>query len=207
MNKTLFRSTFILVIIYFFGFVGTFTPWKDLFLLCTPINLLISAILLFFNHKNYNTSFYVFCILSFLAGYFLEVIGVKTGYIFGEYEYGHTLGLKLINVPLVIGINWMILIYSAGVICNQLKMNLIFKSVFGAVLLVVLDFFIEPVAIKFDFWSWRAGIIPLQNYVAWFIASTLLLMLFYSLKFNKDNELAKGLYIVQLVFFILLNIF
>jgi putative membrane protein len=40
----------------------------------------------------------------------LEVVGVKTGLIFGEYKYGSTLGIKLFEVPLIIGFNWVFVI-------------------------------------------------------------------------------------------------
>ena len=117
------------------------------------------------------------------------------------------LGMKLLDVPLVMGLNWLMLVYSVGIICNQLKTNIFFKSILGAMMLVTLDFFIEPVAIRSDFWTWQNIHVPIQNYIAGFTASVLLLLMFHKLKFNKNNKMATALYIVQLVFFILLTIF
>src|SRR5689334_23098853 len=37
-----------------------------------------------------------------------EVIGVATGAIFGAYSYGEVLGFKLLEVPLIIGLNWVV---------------------------------------------------------------------------------------------------
>ncbi|MBL7889309.1 MAG: carotenoid biosynthesis protein, partial [Bacteroidia bacterium] len=141
------------------------------------------------------------------AGFFLEVAGIHTGVIFGNYQYGKTLGTQFLNVPLVMGFNWLMLIYSAGVIFESLKANKYIKSLFGAGLLVSLDLLLEPVAMKYDFWAWSNGTIPLQNYVAWFIAAFFMLLLFYNLNFSKNNRLALLLYIVQFVFFSILNIF
>ncbi|MBL7882669.1 MAG: carotenoid biosynthesis protein, partial [Bacteroidia bacterium] len=77
----------------------------------------------------------------------------------------------------------------------------------GASVLTFLDFFIEPIAIKYDYWTWQATEVPTQNYIAWFIASFLFLLFFYILKFNKNNKIALLLYITQLLFFVFLNLF
>ncbi len=200
-------SACIIVVLYAIGFFGILSPYRNFFLLLTPINLLLSTILLYINHKEFNKSFVVFSIFCYLAGFFIEVVGVKTGIIFGEYSYGATLGKKLFDVPLIMGCNWLMLIYSAGVICEKINVPLIVKCLIGATMLVSLDLLIEPVAIKFDFWNWQQLQIPIQNYVAWFVTSVILLFIFYKLPFNKNNQLAKVLYIVQLIFFSLLNIF
>ena len=39
-----------------------------------------------------------------------EAIGVNTGLLFGTYEYGANLGFKIFGVPLIIGVNWTVLI-------------------------------------------------------------------------------------------------
>ena len=205
-NK-LFVSTLILIIIYFIGLVGMFTTYRLNFLSYTPANLLISSSLLLLNHKEFNKSLLFFLIGTFLFGFFIEFFGVNSGIIFGEYQYGKTLGLKLFNIPIIIGINWMMLIYCVGIICYKLNYSIIIKSLIGAGMLVILDLFIEPVAIKSDFWRWENTSVPLQNYIAWFIVSFLLLIFFNKASFKKENEFAKKLFIVQLVFFTLLTTF
>ncbi|HEY0030318.1 MAG TPA: carotenoid biosynthesis protein [Bacteroidia bacterium] len=206
-DKLLFVSTIILVVIHLAGILGIRSVYHDLFLLLSPLNLMISSFLLFLNHKDFNKHFYLFMLLCFFTGFSVEVAGVYTGQIFGEYSYGNTLGYKLLNVPVIIGLNWLMLVYSVGIICHQVKVNKYIKSLMGAGLLVILDFFIEPVAIKYDFWSWTHNQVPIQNYIAWFITAFLLLLLFNNLKFNKTNRLAKTMYIIQLVFFVLLSVF
>lgn len=205
-DKRLFVSTIILVVVHVAGIIGLQTEYKDLFLMCTPINLVLSIGLLFWNHNDFSKSFFIFSVLTFLTGYFVEVAGVKTGMIFGHYSYGKTLGFKLLNVPVIIGINWLMLIYIVGVIFNKLNVPGVLKSLFGAVVLTTLDFFIEVVAIKYDFWKWSNYTPPIQNFVAWFIVSFLLLLLFNTMNFSKNNKLAQGLFIIQLVFFVTLSV-
>ncbi len=201
-------SIIALVVIHTAGIIGIHSSYRDLFLILSPLNLIICISLLFLNHKKFTQPFALFCVIVFAVGFLIEVIGVKTGIIFGNYSYGNTLGIQFLGVPLIIGINWLMLIYCVGIICNRFynSSNLL-KSMFGAIMMVFLDFFIEPVAIKYDFWSWTKIVIPFQNYIAWYIVSFLFLMLFYSSNFIKENKLAPALFIIQLVFFITLALF
>lgn len=197
----------LLILFHAVGVAGLLSPYKDLVLQLTPINLILSTVLLLSLQVEYNRSFWIFCFIIFLSGFFLEVAGIHTGVIFGNYQYGKALGIQFLNVPLVMGFNWLMLIYSAGVIFEPLKTNKFIKSLLGAGLLVSLDLLLEPVAMKYDFWMWSNGVIPFQNYVAWFIAAFLMLLFFYNLNFSKNNRLALLLYIIQFVFFSILNIF
>ena len=100
----------VLAILYAVGLVGSVVFKLDLLKL-SPINLIISAIVLFYFHKPKNTLFWIWVIGVFQAGYILELIGVSTGRIFGQYFYGNNLGFKLADVPVIIGLNWVMLCY------------------------------------------------------------------------------------------------
>jgi putative membrane protein len=67
--------------------------------------------------------------------------------------------------------------------------------------MVGLDFFIEQNASKFDFWYWKSGIIPIQNYIAWFVIAFLLNLLVQKHLAQKPNLTAKALYFVAISFF------
>lgn len=193
---------------YLAGMLGFLLPFtRPYFMALTPFNLLLSAAILFTFHPDRNLSFLIFCVLAFLTGFFAEVAGVASGLIFGEYSYGQTLGIKWLEVPLIIGINWLILTYSTGIICARLKTHFVLKAAAAALLMVFLDIFIEPVAIAFDFWSWGTPEIPVRNYIAWFIISFFLHLLFFYLPFRKENPVAKFLYLFQLIFFVILCLF
>jgi putative membrane protein len=69
-----------------------------------------------------------------------------------------------------------------------------------------MDWLIEPVAIRYDFWSWDYETIPLQNYAGWLITSAVMLGAYYLLKVEAKNRLALPLYIVQASFFTLLQL-
>lgn len=181
------------------------TSYKWLFLLFTPYSLILSTFLLFYHQTIFNKQFWIFSICIFLLGFGVEVAGVHTGMIFGTYSYGETLGFKIFDVPLVMGLNWLTLVYSVGVILNRMKATLLVKSTIGAALLTFLDLFIEPIAIHYDYWAWQTVSVPIQNYVAWFVISFVFLLFFYWMNFKKENKLALLYFMVQLIFFAALN--
>lgn len=200
--------SFLIILFHVVGLIGfLYPPLNPLFLKLVPYHLLLMFLLLLISKpKETNMNLYVLLVMVFLTGYLIEVAGVKTGRIFGNYRYGSTLGFKLADVPLIIGINWVLLIYSVGVTVEAFRINnVLLKAFLGAVVLVVLDFTIEPIAVKFDYWQWQANMIPLQNYVGWFLVSFTMLCLFNFLKFKKENQSAIVLLVTQFTFFLALN--
>jgi putative membrane protein len=76
----------------------------------------------------------------------------------------------------------------------------------GALLMVIYDILLEPVAIRLDMWSWETVTPPLQNYIAWFIISFPLVMLLGRYTKNSSNPLNTIVLVCQLLFFALLNL-
>lgn len=201
-------SKIFIIIFHVVGFVGFSLPHlHDFFISFVPYHLLLMVSILLINQKEFNKQFWLGLIFVYTSGYLVEVVGVSTGSIFGTYAYGNTLGFKLAQVPLLIGINWVILVFSVGAVLKKyLKHQRNLKSIIGAVVLVFIDFLIEPVAVKFDYWSWLDSAIPLQNYVAWFFVCFVLLRVYYELEFRKSNPVAFTLLVSQVLFFIGLNV-
>lgn len=198
-------SVIIIVVFHLIGLIGMLGDHPSFFIRNTPVNLLLSAVLLIINQNRWNMRQIMCLIFIFFAGFFLEVFGTNTGYLFGNYHYGKTLGLQLFNVPVVIGINWLMVVYMAGNLVERLESSWVIKAVVGSVILVVLDYFIEPVAMHFDYWQWENGIVPETNYLCWFIISFLFLSLFSKIGFKDYNPMAGLLLFLQLFMFIALN--
>ena len=191
-------SIFIILIFHIVGFVG-FIINPSYFKLLSPVNLLLSFGLIVLMSQQTNWQFYAALCLAAVFGFFIEVLGVKTELIFGSYHYGHSLGYKVLSVPLLIGVNWSMLLYCTAQL-SKFKNNIL-NALFGAVLMVSLDFFIEQNASKFDFWHWKSDVIPFQNYIAWFFISFLLNLVVQKYLSQKNNLTAKALYFIQLSFF------
>jgi putative membrane protein len=204
------RIQFCSILMVLFHIVGLYgflnSDFETLFIALVPYHLLLMLGLLIYSTKDFSKNIKIFAVIIYLAGFFIEVIGVNTGLIFGDYSYGEALGLKVLSTPLLIGVNWLILIYCTGVLLEYFKLkNSIIFSLIGALILLGIDFLIEPVAIRFNYWSWSGGQIPLQNYIGWYIFSFLLFFVFKGLDFNKNNKAAIVLLFAQIGFFLGLN--
>ncbi|MDQ3393756.1 MAG: carotenoid biosynthesis protein [Bacteroidota bacterium] len=197
----------ILMVLHGVGIIGIVNNLSSsLFISLTPLHLLVSAVILFSFHRDWRSYFIFFMVLTFILGFFVEVLGIQTGTVFGQYSYSPVLGPSLFDTPIIIGVNWLMLIYATGIICNRISNNILIRALCAMSLMILLDIFIEPVAIKLDFWQWESATIPLQNYFAWGIVSFLLLYFFYFLPFAKENAIATKFYLVQISFFIALNL-
>jgi putative membrane protein len=201
-------SIIFIIVFHIVGLLGfIFSEYQDFFLSFVPFHLLLMAAILIANQKEFNKAFFLGMLTVMIGGFMVEVVGVATGAIFGNYSYGQTLGYKLADVPLIIGVNWFVLVFSIGAVLKKyFKHQRNFKSLLGAFILVLIDVLIEPVAVKYDYWSWVDSFVPLQNYVAWYIVSFILLRVYFELEFRKTNKVAATLLICQIVFFAVLNL-
>jgi putative membrane protein len=188
------------------GVVGLFSDYQDLFLLLTPLNLLLSLGLFVWANNDFSIQFYKVTAILFALGFLVEVIGVSTGVLFGEYTYGATLGYKLFETPLMIGVNWILLsLASFGVSSFFLKKQLPI-ILLSSLLMVLMDVLIEPIAISLDFWTWALGDIPLQNYVMWFFVSFIMNAIMSFNRLKIDYRISFGLLLSQILFFTLLSL-
>lgn len=189
---------------YITGIVGySITYTKDLFLSLTPLHLLFSFFLIIISHNENKKDLFRVFIPIYLYGFLIELIGTNTGYIFGEYSYGDTLGLKILETPIIMGINWLILIYSSYSLVISIK-NKYIRTVLASLIMLLLDFIIEPIAVKFDFWYWQEEFVPMQNYIAWFISSLPAHYYINNLSFIVNRKVGINLLIAQLIFFVFL---
>lgn len=201
-------SIIFIIIFHIVGIIGFMVPpMYDLFISLVPYHLLLMAGILIINQREFSKSFWITALTISVSGFIVELLGVNTGKIFGEYVYGETLGTKLADIPLVIGINWFIMVFSIGsFLKRKFKHQPNVKSLVGAFALVIMDILIEPVAIKHDYWRWIDYSVPFQNYVGWFVVSFLMLRFYYAMDFKKTNSVGLVLFVTQLVFFVCLNI-
>jgi putative membrane protein len=199
-------SIVILFIFHVVGVVGLSSDYQDLFLRLTPLNLLLSLGLFIWANNDFSVQFYKVVAILFALGFLVEVIGVSTGVLFGEYTYGATLGYKLFETPLMIGVNWILLsLASFGVSSFFLKKQLPI-ILLSSLLMVLMDVLIEPIAISLDFWTWALGDIPLQNYVMWFFVSFIMNAIMSFNRLKIDYRISFGLLLSQILFFTLLSL-
>lgn len=200
----------LLVCVFGAGLVFHLIPFTLKYVLfLTDITLFIANCIVFYfvlRDQKGNTLLY-WSISAFIVTWFTELAGVRTGMIFGEYRYGDTMLLQINHVPLVIGMNWVILILGSYSIAQNFKVRSFFVPFLSSSMIVFFDFIMEAVAINLNYWQWAGNVIPIKNYIAWFLISFIFSSFLTLLKIKTENNILKAYFIIQLLFFIILRIF
>lgn len=196
----------IIVIVHFFGLLGII--WMpDRFLPMSFVSLGICSVFLLLSFENFKWQRFMTFLLAALAGFAIEVVGVKSGKLFGMYAYGENLGPKLFEVPIVIGLNWAaLLLISQQVVTHLFNVNKrVYSAMLVATLMTTYDFLLELIAPQLDYWSFtNREYAPFQNFIAWWGVSFLLALFSFTFFRNKNNNaLLYGF--TQVVFFVLLE--
>lgn len=200
---------FLVAIIILFHVVGLAglctTAVQPLFRQLVPWHLLLMLMVIITSHKPTKGRFLIFGAVIFIFAFIAEWTGVHTHRLFGDYTYGDTLGMKLDEVPVIIGVNWLLLVYAAGVLMRRSRVrNVLMRILCGAIILVLLDVLVEHTAGRLDYWHWAGNTVPFTNYACWFIVSALLLFVFELFEFKKQSIVAPVFLAVQFVFFLAL---
>ncbi len=193
--------------IYFFsvGIVGLAVPFSfPLFTKLIPFALLLSAAGLLVYHKSMGRKTILAFTLIYFIAFFVEVAGVNTGLIFGEYHYGKSLGFKIFNTPILIGLNWLILVYITESVSRKWISNRFLQVPASATLMIAYDVILEQVAPKLDMWYWADNKIPIKNYIAWFVTGLFLIVIFRIFKVKTSALLAPVLLVCHVLFFLIL---
>ncbi|MEN8886559.1 MAG: carotenoid biosynthesis protein [Winogradskyella sp.] len=170
-NQNFRISIFIIWLFAISGIIGVSSSAQDWFLSLTPLNLLLSLAMVLLHIKHYNLKVIVALLIPFFLGFIAEALGVNFGLIFGSYAYGDNLGYKVFGVPLMICVNWTLLVATTADVSKYFVKNSVISAVLGASLMTGLDVILEVSAPRFDFWEFENGIIPIQNYIGWFVTA------------------------------------
>tara|TARA_Y100000022_G_C13226755_1_gene365294 strand:+ start:722 stop:1357 length:636 start_codon:yes stop_codon:yes gene_type:complete len=204
-----FNKKVSIIIIWLFhlsGLLGLLYVDKNLFASLTPLNLFISTTLLFVNQTNASRLKFFIIFLIFFVGMIAEILGVQYGLIFGNYEYGNNLGLKILGVPILIGFNWVVLTVICGSISDRIfKNSKILSVLIGVALMLLIDLTLEPIAPILDYWEFSGSKAPLQNYIGWGLTSIITQSLYQYFYRDKEVIFSLNLFIAQFLFFLGFN--
>lgn len=194
-------SIFILWLFIFSGIIGIISPAKDWFLPLTPLNLSISCILILIHLEIINKKSMIALSIPFFLGFTCEALGVNFGLLFGSYDYGENLGFKIVGVPFMIGINWVILTVVTADFSKKITNHRWKRVLLGALFMTILDSLIEVSAPRFDFWEFQGGIVPTQNYIAWFFISSIAHWGYQSLEIKTNRIISMNILASIFLFF------
>ena len=190
---------------FFFNIFGSillfFDPLRQSVLNLTPIHLFVMFALFLWANSYFSIKLIKAIIMIYLIGVLAEVLGVRYNIIFGNYYYGNSLGPQVLEVPLIIGFNWLTLSFATYGVSSYLFKNKTVITVFASILMVLTDYIIEPMAGALDFWYWAGGKIPIQNYVGWFFVSLIIHSILVKMSFKFNIKLCLALLLSQILFF------
>ena len=141
-----------------------------------------------------------FYFLPALMGWLIELAGTNTGFVW-RIHLQRNLRPWIVRYPIYDWYPWWVLIRSAYDICGQFISSDFFKSIITGLAMVGLDILIEPVAIGLS--GNGQHLIPLENYVAWFMCSAVFARV--TAGGDTKNPLSYWIWGTMLLFFGALN--
>ena len=195
-------STFLIWLFNISGIIGIVSPYSDWFLSLTPLNLGLYLLFILWNAKEINLNFLIAFLIPFTIGFVTEFLGVNYGLIFGSYAYGENLGYKVGGVPLMICVNWAVLVITSSDISALLTKNPWLRAVLVGLLMTGLDAVIEVTAPRFDFWEFENAVVPFQNYVGWFVISSIAYLIFQRFPIKTNTTVSIHIFLAISIFFL-----
>ena len=117
--------------------------------------------------------------------YAIEIVGVTTGWPYGQFEYGVSLGPMLGGVPIALPIFFLPLVANAYLLCLLLLGTLADRALprlLSVIALVLaMDVVLDPGAVALGFWTYGGGAfygVPLSNYAGWVLSATVAVVVF-----------------------------
>ena len=180
------------------GIISTANRW---FLALTPLYLSLNFLVILLCLKEQPIKVIKAISIPFILGFITEVLGVNFGLIYGSYSYGENLGLKIFHVPLIICLNWCLLTIVSADVGKLITRKKGSRILTGALLMILLDVLMEISAPRFDFWVFKDGIVPLTNYIGWFIVASISHWWYQSFNITTNSIISFHITICLFVFF------
>jgi putative membrane protein len=113
-------------------------------------------------------------------GFAIELTGVVSGFPYGPFFYGDSLGPKIAGlVPYLLPLSWVPLVLGAVAATSRAGSSGPQRAVWilcAAVLLTLVDGVLDPGAAALGFWIWPEGGVyygvPFTNYLGWLLSSS-----------------------------------
>jgi putative membrane protein len=117
------------------------------------------------------------------GGLLVEAVGTATGLPFGAYSYGDALGARLLGVPVVVPLAWVMMAHPCAVAGRRLGGTAL-GWLPAAWLLAAWDVFLDPQMVGEGHWRWAHPVpglpgvdgIPLTNYAGWLATAALMML-------------------------------
>ena len=189
------------------GFVGLAIPWSfPFFVVLTPLAVVVMLAILIIGHASpMNWRLYVSLGVVFALSYVVELLKVRVFFPSSVYFFGDSLGPLLFEIPLMIGLAWVALLYVCAAMAERLKANVVVQVLVASGLMVLFDVALELVAHDLDLWYWIYGA-SMWNYLMWFVVSMVMFTIMKLFGVSIKNKVATTMYVSMIVFLLALSI-
>lgn len=109
-------------------------------------------------------------ILAFAYGLLLEIINTHLS---RSYSYSDNFLFQIYGIPLAIAAGWAIIYYAARIAAEFYQLKWYQAPFFMALIAVIFDLVLDPIAIRLQFWFWRISAdqewfgVPYDNLIGW----------------------------------------
>ena len=172
------------------------------------IILVITLITITYFKENKNRYLLTYFIITLFSCFIIELAGSGTGFPTGYFSYGNILKPSLYGIPLALPIAYFGTILTSTALVQHIdfywKQNDIIKSLLIGLLVLIFDIYMEPAAMKLGVWYWQGNKVALQNYITWYILSSILGFLGLRLRVLsvKLPIIFLNIYIAEVLFFV-----
>lgn len=192
-------------------FLGMFEDLR--FYGSAPVMAYVNGLIVYGTYRTMPTSsqrFWIWSAAVFIITFLVEYAGVHTGIVFGEYSYSARVAPLIDGVPLIIGLAWLGAILGAISASFVIIYSIHIHSHLGKALIVgifvlLFDLALEPMAIALEYWNWGGDVVPVQNYLVWFVigvVSTFIGLKTHAFQIKRSSIAFHG-FIAQIVYFFL----
>lgn len=175
-------------------------PTRGLFVALTAPTLVTTLALTLLFHRGWTRATVGWFAFIVVSAFLLEWAGVHDDRLFGAYAYGPGLAPLAGGVPLVIGFNWLWLVYASHCVAARVVRTPLLRIVAGSLLMVGYDLILEWAAPAMRMWHFDGGYAPLRNFAVWFAAALVYHAGFEMCSISSDNRTARVLFVVQALF-------
>lgn len=105
------------------------------------------------------------------------ILEIGNTYIAHTYYYSQLFLVKVVEVPLAIGLWWAVIIYCSMLLSDQYNIPWKFRPVMDALIVVLVDISMDVVAIRLGFWHWSIPLnqewygVPYENLIGWMLVA------------------------------------
>jgi len=134
-----------------------------------------------------------YSLITLPFAFFIEFIGLNTGWPFGTYSYDPSLGPQIIGIPIVVPFAWAMMAHPLLIVARRMSKKWTF--LYGGFALMAWDLFLDPQMVGAGRWKWEVTgshvpfqpEIPLSNMFGWLLAG-IALMAILNMSLPKEQR-------------------